>query len=101
MIRLLCRTSIPTTRGLTVARREAGTVIKRQQLHAGVRKDEAWAAYELLLRGEPVDARLATLKQMLVKRGNPFFLEESMRTLVEVKALAGDRGRYRLMSPSR
>ena len=29
-------------------------------------------------------------------RGNPFFLEESVRTLVETGALAGERGAYRL-----
>src|SRR5207249_11395646 len=38
----------------------------------------------------------APLKQLLVKRGNPFFLEESVQTLVETKTLAGERGRYRL-----
>src|SRR5262249_31188746 len=41
------------------------------------------------------DSGLAPLKQLLVKRGNPFFLEESVQTLVETKALAGERGRYR------
>jgi class 3 adenylate cyclase/tetratricopeptide (TPR) repeat protein len=45
------------------------------------------------------DPGLAQLKQLLVKRGNPFFLEETVRTLVETKALAGERGRYRLMQP--
>ena len=49
-----------------------------------------------LLGGDP---GLAPLKQLLVKRGNPFFLEETVRTLVETKALAGERGRYRLMQP--
>ena len=41
---------------------------------------------------------LAPLKQLLIKRteGNPFFLEESVRTLVETKALAGERGGFRL-----
>ncbi|MEK7384813.1 MAG: hypothetical protein AABZ83_00105, partial [candidate division NC10 bacterium] len=39
------------------------------------------------------------LKQLLVRRGNPFFLEETVRTLVETKALAGERGRYRLTQP--
>src|SRR6185503_18635368 len=29
------------------------------------------------------DAALAPLKQLLIKRGNPFFLEETVRTLVE------------------
>jgi class 3 adenylate cyclase/tetratricopeptide (TPR) repeat protein len=43
------------------------------------------------------DASLVPLKQLLVKRGNPFFLEETVQTLVETKALAGERGRYRLV----
>src|SRR4029450_3751627 len=45
------------------------------------------------------DPGLAPLKQLLVKRGNPFFLEETIRTLVETKALDGSRGRYRLTQP--
>jgi predicted ATPase len=45
------------------------------------------------------DPGLAPLKQLLVKRGNPFFLEETVRTLVETKALAGEGGRYRLTQP--
>jgi class 3 adenylate cyclase/tetratricopeptide (TPR) repeat protein len=59
----------------------------------------AESAGELLdaLLGE--DPGLAPLKQLLVKRGNPFFLEETVRTLVERKALAGERGRYRLTQP--
>ena len=59
----------------------------------------AKSAAELLdaLLGE--EAELAPLKQLLVKRGNPFFLEETVRTLVETKALAGERGRYRLTQP--
>ena len=40
------------------------------------------------------DPGLASLRQMLVRRGNPFFLEETIRTLVETKVLAGERGRY-------
>src|SRR6185436_16331438 len=38
------------------------------------------------------------MKQLLIERteGNPFFLEESVRTLVETKVLVGERGRYRL-----
>jgi class 3 adenylate cyclase/tetratricopeptide (TPR) repeat protein len=39
------------------------------------------------------------LKELLVKRGNPFFLEETVRTLVETKALEGPPGRYRLTQP--
>jgi predicted ATPase len=31
--------------------------------------------------------------------GNPFFLEESVRTLIETRALAGERGAYRVAKP--
>src|SRR5262249_43920344 len=59
----------------------------------------AQSAAQLLdaLLGE--DPGLAPLKQLLVKRGNPFFLEETVQTLVETKALVGERGRYRLTQP--
>ena len=36
---------------------------------------------------------------MLVKRGNPFFLKETVRTLTDTGALAGQRGAYRLTRP--
>jgi class 3 adenylate cyclase/tetratricopeptide (TPR) repeat protein len=44
------------------------------------------------------DAGLQALKQRLIERteGNPFFLEESVRTLVETQVLVGERGAYRL-----
>src|SRR5262245_54976903 len=42
------------------------------------------------------DPGLVPLKEMLVRRGNPAFLEESVRTLVETKALVGQPGAYRL-----
>jgi len=44
------------------------------------------------------DAALEPLKRALIARteGNPFFLEESVRALVETGALAGERGAYRL-----
>jgi tetratricopeptide (TPR) repeat protein len=44
------------------------------------------------------DPRLAPLTQLLIQRteGNPFFLEESVRTLVETGALVGEPGAYRL-----
>jgi class 3 adenylate cyclase/tetratricopeptide (TPR) repeat protein len=45
------------------------------------------------------DLGLIPLKEMLVKRGNPFFLEETVRTLVETGALVGERGSYRLTRP--
>jgi len=44
------------------------------------------------------DHGLKSLKQLLIERteGNPFFLEESVRTLVETKVLVGERGNYHL-----
>jgi class 3 adenylate cyclase/tetratricopeptide (TPR) repeat protein len=44
------------------------------------------------------DAGLAPLKASLIERtqGNPFFLEESVRTLVETQGLVGEPGAYRL-----
>jgi tetratricopeptide (TPR) repeat protein len=44
------------------------------------------------------DPSLAPLKQLLIARteGNPFFLEESVRTLVETDVLVGEPGAYRL-----
>ena len=43
--------------------------------------------------------RACTAEELLVRRGNPLFLEETIRTLAETKVLAGERGRYRLMQP--
>ena len=59
----------------------------------------AESAKELLAALLGPDPGLAPLMQMLVKRGNPFFLEETVRTLVETGALAGERGAYRLTRP--
>jgi len=52
-----------------------------------------------LLIGE--HASLAQVKRLLVgqTQGNPLFLEESVRTLVERGALVGERGDYRTASP--
>jgi AAA ATPase domain len=50
----------------------------------------AGSAAELLEALLGQDPGLGPLKQLLVKRGNPFFLEETIRTLVETKALAGE-----------
>jgi tetratricopeptide (TPR) repeat protein len=56
------------------------------------------SAQELLVAALGGDASLQPLKQLLIERteGNPFFMEESVRTLVETKVLAGERGKYRL-----
>jgi class 3 adenylate cyclase/tetratricopeptide (TPR) repeat protein len=45
------------------------------------------------------DPSLARLKGLLLKRGNPFFLEEIVRTLIEAGSLEGARGTYRLVRP--
>jgi class 3 adenylate cyclase len=47
------------------------------------------------------DDSLQPLKKLLIGRteGNPFFLEESVRTLVETGVLAGERGACYLMQP--
>jgi class 3 adenylate cyclase/tetratricopeptide (TPR) repeat protein len=48
------------------------------------------------------NAGLLPLKQLLIERtdGNPFFLEESVRTLVETRVLSGERGAYVLTNAS-
>jgi tetratricopeptide (TPR) repeat protein len=55
-------------------------------------------ANEFLLALLGDDASLSPLKQLLIARteGNPFFLEESVRTLVETGVLVGAPGAYRL-----
>jgi class 3 adenylate cyclase/tetratricopeptide (TPR) repeat protein len=48
------------------------------------------------------DQSLQSVKQVLIERseGNPLFLEESVRSLVETSVVTGDRGAYRLaLSP--
>jgi predicted ATPase len=46
-------------------------------------------------------AELKDLQRLLIERtqGNPFFLEESVRALLETRALIGERGDYRLAGP--
>jgi class 3 adenylate cyclase/tetratricopeptide (TPR) repeat protein len=47
------------------------------------------------------DPGLRPLLQALIERsdGNPLFLEESVRALVDTRVLVGERGRYRLAKP--
>jgi tetratricopeptide (TPR) repeat protein len=56
-------------------------------------------AEELLQTILGEDAMLAPLKRLLIERtqGNPFYLEESVQTLIESGALAGGPGAYKLM----
>ena len=58
--------------------------------------ETATALLETLLGG---DAGLEPLKRLLLARteGNPFFLEESVRSLVDDGVLVGERGAYRLV----
>src|SRR5262249_9975379 len=44
---------------------------------------------------------LESIQRLLTERtqGNPFFLEESVRALVETQALAGERGAYQVAQP--
>jgi predicted ATPase len=58
------------------------------------------ASAEALLQSLLGDATgLVPLKQRLIEQtqGNPFFLEESVRTLVETQVLVGNQGAYRLV----
>jgi class 3 adenylate cyclase/tetratricopeptide (TPR) repeat protein len=59
------------------------------------------SADELLRALLGSDPSLDALKRLLLERtqGNPFFLEESVRGLLEVGALAGERGGHRLTHP--
>jgi class 3 adenylate cyclase/tetratricopeptide (TPR) repeat protein len=59
------------------------------------------SAEELLGALLGADAGLEPLTRLLVARteGNPFFLEESVQSLVETGALLGERGAYRLARP--
>jgi class 3 adenylate cyclase/tetratricopeptide (TPR) repeat protein len=59
------------------------------------------SADELLRALLGADPSLDALKRLLLERtqGNPFFLEESVRGLLEVGALAGERGAHRLTHP--
>jgi class 3 adenylate cyclase/tetratricopeptide (TPR) repeat protein len=58
-------------------------------------------ADELLQALMGTDPSLAALTPLLIARteGNPFFLEESVQTLVETQVLVGERGAYRLAQP--
>jgi class 3 adenylate cyclase/tetratricopeptide (TPR) repeat protein len=63
-----------------------------------LRPENAGELLQDLLGG---DASLGTLKRRLIEStdGNPFFLEETLQTLIETHALVGERGTYRLVQP--
>jgi tetratricopeptide (TPR) repeat protein len=97
--------SLPTSRILLLVnyRPEYEHAWGRKTFYSQLRIDPLppESAEELLsvLLGE--DGTLEPLKRVLIARteGNPFFLEESVRTLVETGALAGERGAYRAARP--
>ncbi len=64
---------------------------------------QAASADDLLTSLLGTDKTVDSLKRTLVARteGNPLFLEESVRTLAESKALIGERGAYRLAQDAR
>ena len=94
--------SLPTTRTLLLVnyRPEYRHGWSGKSYYTQLRIDPlpAETADELLRAMLGDDATLEPLKQLLIERteGNPFFLEESVRTLVETNVLAGERGAYRL-----
>jgi class 3 adenylate cyclase/predicted ATPase len=94
--------SLPTTRILVLVnyRPEYQHTWGRKTYYIQLRIDPlpAQNADELLHALLGPDPGVDPLRRLLIQRteGNPFFLEESVRTLVETGALAGERGAYRL-----
>jgi predicted ATPase len=94
--------SLPTARLLLLVnyRPEYEHAWHRKTYYQQLRLDPlpAASADELLEALVGQDSELDPLKRLLVERteGNPFFLEESVRALVEMEVLVGERGAYRL-----
>jgi class 3 adenylate cyclase/tetratricopeptide (TPR) repeat protein len=94
--------SLPTTRSLLLVnyRPEYRHGWSGKSYYTQLRIDPlpAETADELLSTLLGDDPTVQPLKPLLIERteGNPFFLEESVRTLVETKVLTGERGSYRL-----
>jgi class 3 adenylate cyclase/tetratricopeptide (TPR) repeat protein len=94
--------SLPTARILLLVnyRPEYEHAWSRKTYYLQLRIDplppESADALLTALLGE--DSALEPLKRVLIERteGNPFFLEESVQTLVETRVLVGERGVYRL-----
>jgi len=95
--------SLPTTRLLLLVnyRPEYQHGWGRKTYYSQLRLDALppASAGELLTALLGDDPALEPLKRLLVRRGNPFFIEESIRTLVETGALTRERGAYRLTRP--
>jgi class 3 adenylate cyclase/tetratricopeptide (TPR) repeat protein len=71
-----------------------------RQLRIDPLPPESAEALLTTLLGE--DASVAPLRRLLIARteGNPLFLEESVRALVETRTLVGERGDYRSARPA-
>jgi class 3 adenylate cyclase/tetratricopeptide (TPR) repeat protein len=97
--------SLPTARLLLLVnyRPEYDHAWHRKTYYQQLRLDplSAASAEELLHSLLGTDASLCGLRALLIQRtqGNPFFLEESARALVESGQLIGERGSYRLAKP--
>ena len=97
--------SLPTSRILLLVnfRPEYQSSWGSKTYYAQLRIDPlpAESAEELLLGLLGAADQQRGLRQTLIDRtqGNPFFLEESVRSLVEAGVLAGERGNYRLQAP--
>jgi tetratricopeptide (TPR) repeat protein len=93
--------SLPAARVLVLVsyRPEYGHTWGGKSSYTQLRLDPlATASAEELARSlVGADAALQPLTRLLVERteGNPFFLEESIRTLIETRGLVAERGAYR------
>jgi class 3 adenylate cyclase/tetratricopeptide (TPR) repeat protein len=96
--------SVPTAQMLLLVNYRPGYEHRwgRKTYYAQIRIDplQSQNAEELLDSLLGADPRLWTLKEHLIERteGNPFFLEESVRALVETRALVADGQGYQLTS---
>ena len=95
--------SLPTTRILLLVNYrpeyQHGWVSKTYYTQLRLDPLSAMSADEFLQALLGDDPSLAPLTHLLIARteGNPFFLEESVRTLVETGVLVGETGAYRLV----
>jgi class 3 adenylate cyclase/tetratricopeptide (TPR) repeat protein len=95
--------SLPTARVLLIVNYrleyqhgwERKTYYRQLRLDA-LPPDSAGELLNALLGDDP---GMESVKRLLVKRGNPFFIEESIRTLVETGALTREHGALRLTRP--
>src|SRR6266576_4502627 len=97
--------SVPTARFLLLVnyRPEYGHGWGSKTYYSQIRIDPLPPESAMALLGALLgdDHALLPLKDLLIARteGTPFFLEESVRTLVEMNVVAGERGNYRLAKP--